>query len=165
MPNPTVLAAAKSVELFAGERRGAGKPRRRARPKARANVMEAAREGVAEMAASGDWSGATGDHLVALYAWLHRQVYGVECEELDAQDWWLARSAAVRLASTHFGDDYDRAVVFMRWVWKREQRDEEWRRKNDKMGRRIGWRLQFSAQLVTDYRRFVLHYSSAPGER
>lgn len=112
----------------------------------------AAREKMNEMAASGDWAGADGLHLVALYEMAHREVYGVEPLELDAKARFLAVGAATRLTEKFFDGDYAGAVSFMRWTWHREQEREKWRRANGRDGQRIGWRLQFSAAMVSDYR-------------
>ena len=115
-------------------------------------TIEKARTGMHAMAESGDWGGATGAHLVALYEWIHEQVYGVAPGELDGKTWAIARQAAGRMVEQQFGGDYGAAVVFMRWAWKREQRSEQWRRETGKEGRRIGWRLQFHGALITDYK-------------
>lgn len=127
-------------------------PQKDRRPYRSKDTIARVKAKMEEMAASGDWSGASGTHLVALYAWLHAQVYGVENAELDGRQWALAAQAAGRMVANHFADDYGSAVVFLRWAWKREQGREQWRRENHKDGGRIGWRLQFSGSIVTDYR-------------
>lgn len=127
-------------------------PRREGPPRRSKDQIARARAQMEAMAQSGDWGDASGTHLVALYAWLHAQVYGVENAELDGKQWGLAALAAGRMVSNHFAGDWGAAVVFMRWAWKREQGRETWRRENGKPGGRIGWRLQFGGSLVTDYR-------------
>jgi hypothetical protein len=110
-------------------------------------------EDSARRAQSGDWAGATGLHLVGLYAHLHAGVYGVHATELDAQGWAFAAAAAKRMTDRQFGGEIERAVEFLRWVWRREEDREKWRRSNGREGGRIGWRLQFCASgLVDDYR-------------
>jgi hypothetical protein len=116
-------------------------------------VVAAALVEAAERAQSGNWRGATGRHLVGLYAHLHEGVYGVAPAELDAQGWAFASAAAARMTDRHFAGDLERSVLFMRWVWRREEDREKWRRANGREGGRIGWRFQFgAASLVDDYR-------------
>jgi hypothetical protein len=106
-----------------------------------------------ERARTADWQGAHGRHLVGLYAQLHEGVYGFAPSELDAPGWAFASAAATRMVDRQFGADFERAVEFMRWVWRREEERERWRRANAREGGRIGWRLQFgAAALVDDYR-------------
>jgi hypothetical protein len=104
------------------------------------------------MAASGQWDQARGHHLVALYEWLHREVYGVEAAELDGRTWAIAASMAGRQVANEFGGRPEAAVDFLQWVWKREQGREQYRRDTHREGGRIGWRIQFGRQLLTDYR-------------
>lgn len=127
-------------------------PPKRMRPETYLEKAEKARGQVREMCGSGDWSGAVGLHLVALYEFLHREVYGVEPLELDARAWFLAQGTAGRMVERYFGGDCGACVSFVRWAWRREQEREEWRRRNNRDGQRIGWRLMFSAALVSDYR-------------
>lgn len=93
-------------------------------------------------------------HLVALYARMHRHVYGVDAEEIAGpKEHAGACSAATKMLREVFEGDFASAIDFMRWVWLRERKREEWRRANDKEPFRIGWRYQFvSRSLVTDYR-------------
>ena len=113
-----------------------------------------ARLDIVVMNESGDWDAATGMHLVALYEFCHREVYGVEPLELgaDAKAWYSASSAAERLVKNFFEGDYGRCVSFVHWIWRREEGREKWRREQNRDGGRIGWRLQFSASAVSDYR-------------
>ena len=114
------------------------------------------------MATAGTWDGARGVHLVALYAWMHREVYGVEASELSPtsgagqKEWALAGVLAQRFCAQNFGGEMAECVEFMRWAWKREQFKERKRRNGEAraedQGFRMGWRLQFSARLATDYR-------------
>lgn len=93
-------------------------------------------------------------HLVALYARLHLSVYEVVAEELaQPNDWSGACSAADKLLRDVFGGDFSAALHFMQWVWRRELKNEKWRRENDKPPYRVDWRKQFVHRfLVTDYR-------------
>lgn len=121
-------------------------------PRASRDQIGRAREQMNAMAASGEWGEASGTHLVALYEWLHEQVYGVATAELDPKTWTLAAQAAGRMAEQQFDGDYGRAVVFMRWWAKREMEREKWRRENNRPGGRVGWRLMWHGTLVTDYK-------------
>lgn len=149
-PSAAQRTAAASLEAMV-----ASKMDRRARPRSfRASKpqIERAREGMERMTASGDWSEAVGAHLVALYEWLFLQVYGVATAELDPKNRAIASAMAGRFVHEHFADDYGAAVMFMKWTWKREQGREQWARENGKERGRVGWRLQWSGSIVTDYR-------------
>lgn len=101
---------------------------------------------------SGEWEGATARHLVALYAVLHAKVYGIEAAELGPQERYTATLRAGHVLKHDFSEDIDEAVSFFRWVWQREAGREKWRRENKRSGQRIGIRLMFSGQFLTDYR-------------
>ena len=101
-------------------------------------------------------------HFVALYAWLHAEVYGAPPAELRSQAWWGAVSAATKLLRDEFSDEAHpegsplRMLDFIRWVWRRERGREQRAAAREGEGheaRRIGWALQFVLRhLVTDYR-------------
>lgn len=101
-----------------------------------------------------EWDGMTTGRLVALYWLCHERVYGVVPSELDnAAVWSRAMLHAGKMVASEFDDDVGRAVVFMRWVWTRERDIEEWRRRNQRNGRRISWLDQFCyGRLVSDWR-------------
>jgi hypothetical protein len=103
--------------------------------------------------AAGQWESAKAVHFVAYYAACHERVYGFAPHELDsAKTFALARFAASRMLKDHFGGDATQFQRFFKWAWLREAEREEWRRKNGKDGSRIGWRWQFNAELVSEYR-------------
>lgn len=128
----------------------------KAKPKGKRGASLDASEREAEaMRKANDWTGARGRHLVALYAWLHREVYGVDVAELrdDRAMLTAAVAAANRMLERDFGGEAERGVDFLRWTWKREARAEKRRRDEHAEGRRITWRLQFAARhLLVDYR-------------
>jgi hypothetical protein len=104
-----------------------------------------------------DWEARRGElhvgHLVALYCWCHGEVYRVQPSELDqAHEFAVAIVMAKRFADQQFRGDLVEVVKFIQWCWKREHRNENWRLQNGHQGRRLTWRIQFSAALVTDYR-------------
>lgn len=91
--------------------------------------------------------------FVALYAWLHAQVYNVDpSNELEGKSGLGARAAAKFVLKTEFADNVDDMVMFLRWTWWREREREEWRKVNNRHGGRITWRYQFSGGLVNEYR-------------
>lgn len=103
------------------------------------------------------WQRAEPRHLVALYAYLHGQVYKVDPEELTRAplEWLGAVSAATKLLREEFGDDPVAAVEWVRWVWQREKRGCERRAKvGETSDFRITWRYMFCRRgLLVDYRR------------
>ncbi len=134
-----------------------GKKKRKKRPRApvgtRPTPIEEALVDARARAESGDWGGAGGSALVGLYAHCHEAVYGVCPAELDARDQFkVATRLAAQVVRSHFDGDCDAAAAFVRWTWLREKGREEWARREGKERGRVGWRLQFSAQLVTDFR-------------
>lgn len=143
------LAAARSISEWAkpaAKRAAAPK-----RPPGKKQI-ERARAEALRRGESGEWDGATGAHLLEMYAWLHEQVYGVPADELTGNVWLIAARDAGLFLKREFAGDAGKCVSFMRWAWKREEAREAWRRENGKEGGRIGWRLQFSRQLLTDYK-------------
>lgn len=101
----------------------------------------------------GDWTGAQGIHLAALYGWCHRQTYGVEDAEVVIGDLTPIAQAADRMVKQLGGPN--EVVDYMRWCWNRERRAIEWRRQSGRESRRLGWRLLFGPCLLTDYRAAV----------
>jgi hypothetical protein len=126
-------------------------PRSRGRGMSSESMARASRE-MSRMVASGDWTGAVGKHFVALLAFLHLRIYGIECADLGPTERMHASGAATRMLEREFGGDANAMAEFVRWCWQREQRTEKWRRENRRSGRRLSWRLQFGGQLLTDFR-------------
>jgi hypothetical protein len=145
------LKAADSVAQFA-----AAKLEKLKRP--RKFVMPAAkiREAVAGMhgrIGTGEWEGASGAELVAVYAHLHERIYGSVPSELNPGGWALAAKCAGAMITNQFAGRADDAVRFLLWLWRREEEREKWRRDNGRDGGRIGWRAQFCfGSYVDDYR-------------
>jgi len=141
---------------------------RRSSPAARGSrALAQAREEVEAMvkrAKDGGFDGAEVKHAVALHAFLHRAVTGVEDAELEGEAFLGACSAAGKLCREAFGDQALELVEFVRWAWARERRREARRRGEDQDGRRLGWRLLFGGRgVLTDYR--VAQHRSAPAAR
>lgn len=104
-------------------------------------------------AESGDWDGAKGSTLAGLYAFCHELIYGVVPDELQQRGiFHAAAKAAAHLVHTSFDDDFAAAAAFVRWSWEREKRLRDWAKSKNADRRRLSWRLQFSASLVTDWR-------------
>ena len=100
-------------------------------------------------AQSGDWIDAGAKALVGLYAWCHKATYGEEPLELRDEGTFAGASrAASKMLGEHFADVPEAMAAFIKWTWMREQA----RRGAGKNTSRIGWRLQFSGAMLTDYR-------------
>lgn len=119
----------------------------------RLNDLDLALRNAESRAKSGEWDGVTGAILVGLYAMLHVRVYHVRPEELAVQtEFRRAASAAKKVLSTHFREDGDAMVEFVKWAWSREKKRAEWARQKQQQRGRMQWRFMFSASMVTDYR-------------
>jgi hypothetical protein len=127
------------------------KPVKRRGPKA--ETFAKLSEEAFELIGSKRWSELTPRHLVAQWCKLHEHFYGVPVyQEVDGKAGLAAIAMAKTLVEREFRGDYEKACAFMRWTWQRERGREKWRREMGRSGGRIGWRLQFSSTLVTDYR-------------
>lgn len=101
---------------------------------------------------TGDWSNADARTLLGLYALCHRTIYGVAPVELEnVAEFRVASRAALTILHGHFSDDVVAAALFVRWCWKREKERAEWAKTANRDRNRMGWRMQFSAKLVTDF--------------
>lgn len=118
-------------------------------PPARVAAMHAA-----QRSETGDWEDANPSVLVGLYAHCHEQIYGVFPDELaDATVWRIVTGAAAAMVRNHFGGVTEYAVDFVRWTWVREEGRLKYHRNQGSAPKsRIGWRIQFSSALVTDWR-------------
>lgn len=129
------------------------KKRKHRPPSDRKGLRERYAREVEGMRQEGDWAALEPGHAVALYAACHERCYGVAPLELEhPKDFALARIAAKRLLLEHFEGKAETLASFVRWCWEREQEREQWRRQNGRTATRIGWRLQFGAALVTEFR-------------
>ena len=135
------------IAAFVGER-----PAKKRKPISKAQAANARADAKAR-SLSGDWAGARGLTLVALWEYMHELVYGVAPADLLAPaDWLRAAATANRFLDDAFAGDANALVDFMRWTWRREEGREQWRRENGKSGGRIGYRLQFSGSILSDFR-------------
>lgn len=115
---------------------------------------------VDEMIKTGDWDKAKATHLVALYDRLHFRCYKVEASELGPAERYNAAMMAASMVRREFGGEFAEAAEFMRWAWEREIASEKWRRDNGRMfARRLGVRLFFGGNLLTDYRLYLARKS------
>jgi hypothetical protein len=152
---PRLSSRPKTLSELLGEKNSdqQAKKRKRGCPRFDDRRTEVARVEMRAMLESGDWSTATGIHLVVFFEFLHAEVYGVAPLEVDAKVRFLATGAAIRLVEKFFESDFGACASFMIWKWKREAASLKWRRESGRdPGRPIGWRLQFSPVLVTEYR-------------
>lgn len=118
-------------------------------------VWNVAQSEVIDMMTEGDWEKAGPLHFVALYAVLHKRIYGIEPAELNvSKERQYAMYAAGRMYSNEFNTDASAMVQFMKWCWVKEQSSLKWRRANPERdnGFRIGWKYQFNGKLLSDWR-------------
>lgn len=149
--NVRLLESADAFEAFVSakiERRAAGKRKRRL------TSSEKLVDEIAEMQARDDWSGMGPNHLVELYGLLHREVYGVEADELRDRKVRLAAIARAKSVLTKELKGGPEAVRFVRWAWRREALREKRTKENGngEARTRMGWRLLFSRAVLVDYR-------------
>ena len=132
---------------------GVGTPRQKRRYDPRSSLRSALVD-IEHKREHKSWSDAHGRHFVALFVWLHTQVYGVEPEEIFEKKSYVAAIAmADRRCRTDFRGDPAAMIEYERWVWKRERTMEKRRRESGQDGRRISWQLLFVARnLLVDYR-------------
>jgi hypothetical protein len=90
-------------------------------------------------------------HMVAVWAWCHAKVYGVD-PPMVIREWALARIVAGAILQSDFGGRTEAMLPFLRWSWVEEKRSVEWRRVNDRPINPMGWRLQFSRKMVVRWR-------------
>lgn len=132
---------------FAASKRGFGKERKRVVSQA---TFDKAMRDIEQMIADDNWTKARGVHFVALFAQLFEHVYGVG-PVFTGTDRAHAVMRAANLLKSKFNSDKADFVNFIRWTWQREERNEKWRRANDRPSRPIGAGLQFSTAFVSDY--------------
>lgn len=135
------------------EEKQAGRPRVRRGGRRPLTPLEVAVDDASHRAQSGDWDEAKGSTLVGLYALCHRLIYGILPDELQEQPLFhAAAKLAKQMVHAHFVDDFAGAAGFVKWSWEREKRKDTWARANGVDRKRMAWRTQFSAALVTDWR-------------
>jgi hypothetical protein len=142
--------AAKSIDDWA-ERKGPAPKKGHVTPRA---IKKHAAE-AAEMMRTSNWSNAKACHVVALYKWCHTKVYGVEAAELtNGFEYMQACAGAARLIKKEFSENTTACIAFVRWTFQREAWKEKKRREegDESRGFRVGWKYQFGARLLTDYR-------------
>jgi hypothetical protein len=139
--------SARNLEAWVGSKD------RREKPKTIADAQwRKAREWAEGAMRDGDWSEALPRHFVAAYELLHERTYGVAPAELTPAVRLQAAGLAAAMLRKEFDDDPEEMAEFLRWTWNQEAKTEKWRRANNRDGRRIGFRLQFTGALLTDYR-------------
>lgn len=130
---------------------GNDKPKRKQSKGPRACVRQhaAARELANSFIQSKTWASAPPAAIIGLYSLLHTRVYGVMPAELDGPDYMPAVQAAKRACNelTTLG-----TYELLRWTWRDEEQRDKKRRESNAPSTRIGWRLQFHASKITDFR-------------
>jgi hypothetical protein len=106
---------------------------------------------------TGDWTKARPIHFLALYRWLYENIYNSAPV--------ISRLAIFVFSSKlkeYFGSDPDKLATYMRWVWKREKRTEEWcrERRIRRHAKSLTVRLLFTDDLITEYRRHLAAWGS-----
>jgi hypothetical protein len=100
---------------------------------------------------SGDWTTANALHFVALWMVMHERVYGVvpivTGNEIKRGSW-----RAGTVLKDIFKGVPGELVEMIKWSWKREHKNEIWRRENEREGSRLNLTYQFSAKTLTDYK-------------
>jgi hypothetical protein len=131
----SVLQASVSLSLTVGKQRP-----KQARKGTRSGRLESLVVEVDKMVSDGHWpeDKKKPETLVALFCWAHEAVYGVSCVADTAKLFNGAVSAAKKLIADEFGGSFDDTLEYVRWVWKREQSREKWRRENGG-GRVLTW--------------------------
>lgn len=147
-PSEATLGAAAELAKMCSRK---GPPKKRARSISEARFRAVLVE-MGDLVKANDWKDATAVHFVALYAYLHDQIYGFAPGELTARERMAAAGAASRMLSASFDGDPDDMVDFMRWTWRREASRERWRRENHRPGGKLTWRFQFSGRALDEYR-------------
>jgi hypothetical protein len=83
-------------------------------------------------------------------------IYGVVPSELlEQQSFRAAARAAAKAMHELFDDDATAVAAFVRWAWEVEKRKNTWAQSKSIDRRRLGWRVQFSRALETDYRIYL----------
>lgn len=154
-----VLQASASLSLTVGTKR----PRSISvsTPVRRLQILMAA---IDERVEHDEWPAEDGpEMLVALFCWAHNEIYGVSCTAEVARVFRGVRSAAEKLIRVEFGGDSQKAVEYMRWVWKREREREHWRRQNTGYGKVLTWRhVLMYGELVKEMRLDGLRMKGVP---
>lgn len=148
LPDVQVDVAKDKMRAFLGQPapRQRDQPRRpRAKP---LTPLEAAVKDATVRAASGEWEDAGAGTIVGLYALCHQRLYGVEPIELKT-DFGMARRRVMTLLRDEFDGDVDAFVQFVRWAWLRQERRVA---RSGPSDYRMGWRVQFSSAVLTDWR-------------
>lgn len=99
------------------------------------------------------WDDANPHHMVSLFNYCHKAVYGMHVLDLEGKEWFAASSKVKKFVKDFFDDDYAELVKFIRWTWNREKHREAFRKQNGKKTNFfLNWRTQFSAKHLTAYR-------------
>lgn len=98
------------------------------------------------------WEEAQVEHLVALFAVFHRDVYGALPGEI-AGDWVAVCSAAKKMLIDELDGLPVRMVEYLQWAFAREKKKERRKNGSSESTWRLGWRWTFMKRdILTDYR-------------
>lgn len=125
---------------------------KQAKKRAKQIDIEKAIATASECGRTGDWSKAGSSELVGLYALFHKEVYGVEAEDLKTRsEFQAAKRVASRFLREAFDHDADAAAHFMQWIWLREQKREDYANTRGFTRSRLAYRFCFSSAAKADY--------------
>lgn len=145
-------AWSEKVELELSSRKLVGSlPNSRGKRSVSKESVQRAEEEAIAMMRSKDYAGARPMHLVALWAWAHRETYGV-APAMAAKDWSRARILASKIVTDDFEGRAEAAVAFVRWSWAEESRQRDYRIDKGLTITPLGWALQFSRRHVVKWR-------------
>ena len=142
--NYTAATAVALDDFVAPPESKSSKPKRMSREQFAVLLIE-----TNELKTKEDWKSFTPKHFVGLYSLLHQHVYSVVPDEIR-DSYYAVIGAATRMFVHEFDRDARRMIDFIKWVWIRESKRQKYRSSDNDF--RIGWRLQFGAPLLIDYR-------------
>lgn len=106
---------------------------------------------------SGEWADAKPRVFVGLYIMCHELIYGIRPDELkpDGEMRKVSRLAQ-RCLKNNFDGNGDDMASFVKWTWERQKKKEAWAMSQGRNLNRLSVWIQFSAGLVTDYRKAMI---------
>lgn len=139
--------AAASVDAFVGN-----KPRKKNRNASSKAIVKRKLEDIRIRMRDNKIDKVSPSEMVALFCILHTDTYGVEPTEMVGKTWEVACFNAKRFISDEFNGNSAEALLFVRWVWRRETIREA-NPNSPKRKMRLTWRHMFVwRDLLTDYR-------------
>jgi len=143
-------AAVEAMTAFAGPL--SDKPKRTRNPAPPSRIVKLASQ-VAQMVNANEWSEASHWHLAALHAVLFKWTYGVEIGDYHGPAFAASARAAKAMLQSEFAGSIDAMLTYIRWVWRREQRLEKWKRENGIDSGSLKWQSVYVRRsLLVEYK-------------